>query len=71
MSKNNPPKAWTIAEAVAHHPLLLQMEISERQLRRAVQEGRISYLRPGGNIIRLLDSDIEAFVYGSRVEATK
>ncbi len=71
MSKNPPePRVWRLTEA-PEHPLARQDGITERQFRRWVAEGKISYARPGGLIVILTDDDIEDAILGTRVERTR
>ncbi|WP_237580920.1 hypothetical protein [Clavibacter nebraskensis] len=56
-------RVWRLVEAPTH-PLAAKYRITERQFRRAVQEGRITYARPGGRIVLLANEDIERFILG-------
>lgn len=64
------PRVWRLSEA-PDHPLARQYGISERQFRRWVAEGKISYARPGGLIVVLTDADIRDAILGSRVERSR
>jgi hypothetical protein len=68
--KPNTPDVYRLSNA-ASHPLAAKYGITERQFRRAVQQGRISYARPGGLIVLLTSDDIVAWILGSRTNATK
>ncbi|MBF4512278.1 hypothetical protein ITJ66_07220 [Plantibacter sp. VKM Ac-2885] len=70
MSSKNNREVYRLSEA-PEHPLARKYEISERQFRRAVQSGRISYARPGGLIVLLTSEDIENYILGSRSDAPK
>lgn len=68
MSSKRSTEVYRLSNA-AEHPLALKYGITERQFRRAVQQGRINYARPGGLIVLLTSEDIEAFILGSRTDA--
>jgi len=67
MSNNKSDRVYTLATA-AEHPLARRYQISERQFRRWVQNGKISYARPGGLRVLLTSDDIEQAILGTRVE---
>jgi hypothetical protein len=69
LSKHQQPedldaRVWRLVEAPTH-PLAAKYCITERQFRRAVQEGRITYARPGGRVVLLANEDIERFIFGA------
>ena len=68
--KPNTPDVYRLSSAPSH-PLAAKYGITERQFRRAVQQGRISYARPGGLIVLLTSDDIVAWILGSYTDATK
>lgn len=68
--KSSEQRVWRLNEA-PDHPLARQYGITERQFRRWVAEGKISYTRPGGLIVMLTDADIEDSILGTRVERTR
>jgi len=67
MATKSSERVYTLATA-PEHPLAAKYQVSERQFRRAVQAGKISYARPGGLRVLLTGEDIEQFILGSRVE---
>jgi hypothetical protein len=58
-------RVWRLVEAPTR-PLAAKYGITERQFRRAVQKGTISYARPGGKVVLLANEDIERFILGPR-----
>jgi excisionase family DNA binding protein len=68
VSTNPRERVYTLATA-PEHPLAAKYGISERQFRRWVQAGKISYARPGGQRVLLTGEDIEQAILGTRVSA--
>ena len=48
-----------------------KMGCSERFIRRLVQERRIPFIKLGGTKVRFLDSDLDTWIAGQRVEAKR
>ena len=67
MATTKPERVYTLATA-PDHPIAAKYGITERQFRRWVQAGKISYARPGGQRVLLTSEDIERAILGSRIE---
>ena len=49
----------------------IRLGCSERFIRRLVQERRIPFVKLGGTRVRFMDSDLDKWVAGQRVEAKR
>lgn len=67
--KQTRPRYWTYATA-PDSPALAGMGITERQLRRATQTGKLSYVRPGLRVL-FSEDDLLDWLERSRVRATR
>lgn len=64
MNANLSQQTWSLKEA-PNNPIARKYSLTERQLRRAVQNGLIDFTRPGGLVIRFTHQNIVDFIEGS------
>lgn len=66
----NEPRYYTYKTA-PDAPALRGTGVTERMLRRAVELGRISYSKPGGQRVIFSSADLQEFIERSTVKAVR